>query len=376
MVILNIGILLVLYTIFSQLNGRYKTSAAFLFVFVTMAFQYGVPGDFDGYQDSYNFWDDNSSTWRKGEYVWFYLTKFSRIFFDFHVFVFLLSAFEIYVIKKYIDRYTADLKYGYICAIIFFFTFNFMLLQMKAMRQGLATELAILALLFVDDSIKGKKYLFCSCLAGIAAYYSHHSSLILLAMVAGYYYYVQRLEKNPTQQFENESYLNWRFPTILVVGAFIIVYLKRMFLDQYLPLLLGELGEDRYSGYIDEIKESEIQSLSVLFYDFVIIFLMGLCFQYSNRKWRYITLMGIIGIYVDILCFGIGSAQRILVYFVVFNLILYPKILDMLEKNFGKSVAYFFLMLFMGYAYKTSSDMMFDTARDGFGTYQIIFFAK
>ena len=149
MLIFYIGILLILYSFISNNLGHYKTSVGFFLCFLIMGFQSGVNGDYDNYMNEFIHIDlIDSPVARKQEYFWLYLTYIFQKIVDFPVFICILSLFECACIKSFVDRF-ANKKQIYISAILFFFTFNYMLIQMKALRQGLAVDLCMLSFVLI-----------------------------------------------------------------------------------------------------------------------------------------------------------------------------------------------------------------------------------
>lgn len=369
MIILYTGILLILYSVISQRVHKYDTFIALLFCFVIMGFQSNVDGDFYSYKHDFENFGFYGHVLEKGEYFWLYLNYLCQSIISWPIFVVILSGFECYIIKKYIDRF-ANCDYKFVSAVLFFFTFNYMLMQMKAMRQGLALELSIYALLMIQDGIEYKKSkdILIAVLLSLAAYYSHHSSLILIAFVWGYYFVTR-----------SKTFINWsprsiNFSVIFGIAGYLLFVMKKSFLDNILFPYLSLMDDSQYEAYLQELIESAgIVTNLVVLYDVVILFLLGWYLKIANGSNKYITIIAIVGMFADIICFGNSSVQRILLYFSIFNLVVFPQVLSEVEKQYGKIPAYVLIFFLVGYAMKTSVFWLVSGDPTMFGQYKFIF---
>ena len=199
MIVLCIGVILIIYSIISYKTGKYDLNFAFTFVFLIMGFQSGVEGDFYRYKIDFETLGLSDSLIRKGEYFWLYLTYYFRQFSSFHVFICLMSLFECYCVKKFVERFS-DESFIFISAVLFFFTMNFMCMQMKALRQGLAVDMCLLSFVMIDN--KDKKSLILAVLLSLASYFTHKSSLICIVFVLLYWLYIQNQKQLRQKQKE------------------------------------------------------------------------------------------------------------------------------------------------------------------------------
>lgn len=370
MFIFSVGIILIIYSLITSNNKSYSIPIAFLFCCVIMGFQSNVVGDFDVYQYSFENFTFNSREVEKGEYFWVILNYLFQKITSFHIFITCLSAFQCFVLVKYVNRFAGKSEYCFISALLFFFTFNYMLLQMKALRQGLAIELALSALLFIDYYIKKKHYILYAIPYSFAAFYSHHSSAILLIMVWGYFFYLIFTKKQETKNLKKPGII---MPISMAALGFVLFTIKRRFLDEFLVPYMMLLGEDRYEGYIQQLVDKEVFSPLVITYDIVVLFLLGWYYKQADYRMKYLTIAAIVGMFLDILCFANDSVQRILLYFSIFNIVVFPNIISSVSKHYGKFIAWILIIFFMGYAFKTSYFFMTDTHLDRFGNYQFFF---
>ena len=140
MIILIVGILLTLYGIFAK--QKYSVWVGIFFVLLIMGFQEGVPGDYQGYQFSFNTGGSDGTSGgsvKLTEFSFIWITTTFSKFMNFHLFVLLTSICQSIIFALLIKEYT-DKRYQSFGVLIVFFTVNIMLLQMKAIRQGYAVD--------------------------------------------------------------------------------------------------------------------------------------------------------------------------------------------------------------------------------------------
>ena len=361
MTVLYVGITLLFYSILSR--GKYSLNIAFMFVFLVMGFQSGVEGDFDMYKDGFETLNFRDTLIRKGEYFWLYLTTFFRRFTSFHVFIAVLALFECFCVKKFVERFS-DKKYIFISAVLFFFTMNFMCMQMKALRQGLAVDMCLLSFVLIDN--KDKKSLVWAILLLLASYFTHKSSLICIVFFGGYWLYLRR------RKFINNSI---SFNPLYFALAMIVLYIgKRTFLDNYIIPALALLEDDHYMNYaIDFIEYAAQMNFLPIMYNTIIVSLLAWYIKYASPNERYFVLIAIVGVFVDTLVFATGSIQRLLLYFIFADLVVFPGLAQQIKKDFGALAVLAFIVLIFGYACKTSFHWLISMDADKFGNYQFVF---
>ena len=176
-IILVTGILLIIVSLITE--KKYKPYVGFAFILLIMGFQSGVEGDFMAYGTEFDTIGRSQtvdSRTIEDEPVFPYLMKFFTYVAPYWLFVLVLSLFQVFVLERLVSRYAKG-PYQFIAAILFFFTFNMMLMQMKAMRQGLAIELMVAAFLLMERKRK-KKFPWIPALLAVTAFFSHNSSFV------------------------------------------------------------------------------------------------------------------------------------------------------------------------------------------------------
>lgn len=372
-IILVTGILLIIISVLCR--KTYNPYLGFAFVFLIMGFQSNVEGDFMTYANSFdmighsNVFDARNL---KTEPVFPNLMRFFT-FGPFWFFILCLSLFQTYVLTTFVRNYGNN-KYHYIAPILFFFSFPMMLMQMKALRQGLAVEFVLLAIVFIDKAKNFIPPLICSLLA----YYSHNSSMVVLPFVALYYL----INRKP--EILNKDILVVKgkniFP-LFMVSIFLLVYIiKLKILNQYLGAI-AMLSDNRLASYADssatgrESIDANIFDISplIVLYDALMVFLVAWFMKRTNPKMRVFCIVTIVSCIFDMLFFGLGTLARMIMYLMVFSLVVYPSVALEIKKQYGPLWVTLFIVLLVGYAVKTSLPWMLGTDDGRFGTYQFVF---
>ena len=365
MIIFYVGIILIIYSLIFK--DKYSLNIAFSFIFLIMGFQSNVEGDYYSYFNEFSYLDLDGFISSKEEYFWFYLVGISNKFISFPTFICLLSLFQCFCVKKFIARF-ADKKYLFISAILFFFTFNYMLMQMKALRQGLAVDMCMLSYVLIDN--RNRKSLFTAILLSLAAYFTHKSSVICIFTVWGYCFFLNHVDLHSTDK-RVKAFLK---PQVLVLALLLLYVSKKAFLDVYIIPAFSLLDDEHYMNYAIDFSEFAGQmNLLPIIYDCIIIILLSWYIKYASYKEKYLVYIAILGIFIDVLVFATGSIQRLLLYFIFTHLAIFPGIAKQLSIRYGKVITWMFLILLVGYAWKTSVFWLLSNKVDMFGQYNFIF---
>lgn len=366
-IILAVGILLIAVSLWFR---EYKPLIGFAFVFLIMGFQSNVEGDFMSYMEEFNAIAEGieyDSRTLEAEPILPFLMRLCSHIGPFWLFVSAMSAFQTFVLVLFVDKFAIG-NYKFIAAILFFFTFNMMLLQMKAMRQGLAVEFIVLSFIFIDKE-KDDIIPWLSVLFAVVAYLTHNSSIIALPFLLLFYL----ASKNP--QFLTNMGNDDSFPILMVVIYLFIYYLKTTILNTYLVRLALLDEEFRLASYLGEQELSLAFNISwlIVLYDGIIVFLVSWFYRYADSQMRVFIWASIIAAIGDMLLFGIGSLPRIIMYLTVINLIVYPAVIQKIDEEYGRLEAIAFSVLLFGYALKTSLPWIVGMEDARFGTYQFVF---
>lgn len=381
-IILATGILLIFTSYLT--HNKYSPLIGFAFVFLIMGFQSGVEGDYYSYMDNYHYTQRtgmiDSRTFDTEPILPILMLLFSWC--PWWLFLIFITFFEVFVLVHFVEHYGTK-EYKYAAAIIFFFTFNMMLMQMKALRQAFAIELLVLAFLLIDKENKKDKsrnlrhFPWVPLFLVVLAYFTHNTSLILLPFIVLFWWAKRRPEK--LDRLGNSGI----FPFIILGIYALIVYVKEIFLSDYLMqiALSSELISNNYSGYFDgsNLAESFVNKTVVtppylVGFNGVLVYFVARTYQNSNALIRVFCLMSILAAIGEVILFNLGSLPRILMYFAIFNLVVYPHVASFIRNRYGRAFAHVFLLLILVVAARISLEWMLDTtAGDRFGTYKFIF---
>lgn len=339
-----------------------------------MGFQEGVEGDFMAYKNDYIRLANGAASaaiTSENDYVWLFLTEtFSKVA-PFWVFIILMAGFECLVLFILCRKYGSK-KYGLIAPILFFFTFYMMLIQMKALRQGLAVEMVVLSYILGTE----KKGIWWSSGLLIAAMFVHHSTLAVIPFIILHIVVSRKSDYDKPIPFR-KGLKTTLFPVAMLVLYLIVYSLKATMLGDWLNqlALIGESQSIQLSGYL--VKEQdhlfEISWLIVM-YNAVMVFFCSWFMQRTTRRYRVLAIASIIGCYGDMLLFGAGSLPRIMMFYYIFNLLVYPQLAELIANKFGKIPAFVFIAFLVGYAVKSSLPIIQSVdAVMAYGTYRFVF---
>lgn len=374
MVIFIVGILLILYGFLSK--QKYSVWVGILFVLLIMGFQEGVPGDYQGYQMRFNSGGSDGTSGgsvKLTEFSFILITTTLSKFMDFHWFVLLSSFCQCLIfallIKSYVDK-----KHWYFGVLLVFFTVNIMLLQMKAMRQGYAVDMLLLAYLLLDR----RKYLW-SILSMIIAFGFHNSSSVAIPFFLIYFiiffFFHRHDKKTPNNTEVVKVTKGITAGVVVVIGLFIFLVFKYFVFSDYINPYLMTLDFFEYSDYLQDY--SNIQSIRWWVVVYYAAILFSLTVYYANEHnlfKKYSTILSIVGILVYLSFFGFGNLMRLAMFFVPFNIIILPNVTAMLRASYGKHVSIWYVLFNMVFLMKFSVEQMLsDNYEDGTGFYSYTF---
>jgi len=372
-IILAAGILLIILSLVFQKNKKFSPYWGFVLIFLIMGFQEGIEGDFMTYKAEYQDMAQgigNSSATAGNDTVWLFLNGLFSKFLPFWMFVILLAAFECIVLYKLGNKYGSR-QYGWLGPVLFYFTFYLMLIQMKALRQGFAVEIIVLAYLMTGH----KRGWLWGGLLTFAAVFVHHSTLIVIPFII-LHFVVSKIKDIDKVKEYSLGKPKLVFP-IIMVAAFMFVYtLKSTALSGWLDqlALIGNMNDVALSNYLETEQEHAFEiSFLIVLYDAIMVFICSWFLQRTTIRYKILAFASIIGCYGDMLLFGMGSLPRIMMFYIIFNIITYPLIAEMVHKRFSKTAALIFIVFLVGYAMKTSLPMIMSSDKGGFGTYQFVF---
>lgn len=371
MTILFTGILLIIYSVLARNVKRYNLAIGFMFAFIIMAFQSNVEGDFMSYMQDFG---SGKSRTMDDEPLWIFL-QMPFYSLGWQSFVFFLAGFQVWAVYKLTKIY-APFRYQYLGAILFFFTFGMMLIQMKALRQGLATEISLLPFLLY---IENKRTLFQRAIVcfgpATAAFLVHNSAIVtFLPATILFLMYQKGWMISAGKKRRNE----WSLSLVISIAFLTLFFLKKTVFSNFFVAMseILKANEMRLGGYLVKDQNEDMLNISwlIVMYDAVMAFLCSWFFEKTTGKWRILAMMAIISYFADMLLFGMGALPRIGYYFTIVNTAVIPCIVRAIHDRYGKTFAILFTIFCIGYAVKTSLPWLTTTTDGRFGTYEFSFF--
>lgn len=349
MIIFIVGILLILYSIVSK--QRYSVGMGMLFVLLIIGFQEGLQTDYPNYMNTFNSGGAGMNSWsdttKEGEFSYIWITQLCSRIMSFHMFVFLTSVVQCLAMGLIIKRYAVK-QFSQFGVLLVFFTTNIMLIQMTAMRQAYATDCLLLAYYLL-----GRKYYFLSIIIAVIAYGFHNSTLVVLPFFVALWMlmYLRRKKKNDEivpvviKNSQGRATALW-----VAVGLFGFYLVKYVFFASYINPILEGMEMFSYSDYLDQFEKDTMISWWILLYHVVIVFFVTLyCVNEHNLYRRYLGILVIVSMFLNIGTFGFGNLMRVGMFFVIFSIVVYPNIAAMLRFSYGKPAALAFVLFNMAY---------------------------
>jgi len=344
-----------------------------------MGFQCGVPGDYDSYKNLFlaasHEWVDMDTF--ADQVGWM---RFSRIFVNiggFPVFIFFISLVEYLILARTINIY-CEKKYRFLAGLIFYFSMNLMLFQMKGLRQGLAIELGLLAFYFIDRmKIHGAVVAF---IISIIAISFHKSYWLFVPFLASFFVYKsyfcskkqKHLMSTSSQGSKTKKPRSEFFFPMLMSSIYVgTVVLKALFITYAQPLLLA-MNLGGYEGYFGEMQVVE-QHFLITMYGAISVFFVSWYAQYSQGTKWFIAILALLGLLAESLFFGQGNMFRFSLYIYIFIIFAIPNAASFVQKKGFKKISFSYMLLSVAYFWRTFITLTIRHSVDGFDNYTLIF---
>ena len=322
---------------------KVSTFACFLIVFIVMAFQSNVPGDFYTYAENFIKYNQLGNNYNETEFGWYCLNRLFS-FSDFFFFYLIVAFFEFWVLSKFTKKYVPR-AYWLLPAILFFFDMNMMFFQMKGLRQALAIELGVLSIDSIGRGLSVKNVILSFGLALLASS-MHHTALLIVGYILVY------ILIGKSKLLNKEIKLNPYWLSIVAVGLFYFIYTsKALLINKWQPILM-QLNLDGMEGYFGEMGTIEYSILIDLIKGYF-VFYVAYYIKYSYGIKRYMTLLCLLGLYMDMFLFGMGNLFRATLYLTIFGLFVYPNVAFTLKLHNKKIESLLFIVFATAYAYRT-----------------------
>ena len=356
-IILTAGILLIIFS--SLFRKKLPPYIGLLVVFIIMGFQDGIPGDYFNYKYLYD-GHAGLAVYHDTEPIWELLFRTFSLIMPFWGFVLIMTGFECLVLARVGGKYGSK-EYGWVGPILFFFSFYMMLVQIKALREGLSVEFIVLSIYLASEkkgTLKGIGFF-------LVAMFIHEAAIVALPLVLTQIYMARHNDHVRVNKNEKKTLFSKMFPFILL-GVYIFIYtLKVTALSEWLEGLAMFTGDSmRLSSHFErdlQFAEGNEMSILVVIYNGIMVFLSSWLLNKVEKKYFVLILAAIIGCFIEMLFWGIGSLPRIGMYFIVFNIYTYTILLETISYRYGKIFAFTLIVLLVGYAMKSSLPMILNS---------------
>lgn len=361
MVLIIIGFIFIIVSLLNR--NRYNPYWGLLVVLLVMGLQSNVPGDYDGYEDTYirlaNNIDriDNLRT----EMGWNILCLIFSNVVPFPIFVFLLSLFECLVLAKFIKEY-ADQKIMFLGALIFYFWINLMLFQMKGLRQAFSIEICLLAVMYAHN-----RKLIVPLLLVLFASTVHNSSLLMLPFV-----FLASIINRKQWKILNATSPKIIY-SLIVAGIYLFIFtMKSIYIERVLPLLFS-IDLNGYEGYFGELEAVDYNALITL-YGAIVVFAVSYVLQAEKGFRKYLSFLFLISAFWEMFTFGAGNMFRLSLYFSITSVVVLPNVSSYLYDHKHHVLAWLFAVLVLSYSFRTFITQTLRHSEDGFDNYSFIIF--
>lgn len=212
-------------------------------------------------------------------------------------------------------RYSKDIALSYYLYV----TIGFFAMSMSGIRQSLATCLTIFAFILL---MKNKRILFFIFVGG--AYLFHNSALVFMLV-----YFLRKVQIKKKTGF-------------IVFG--ISIFLTLLLFKKWIIIIITYISPNKYLKYLDITENVEINPLVIavsIVIPLVCLFFWTIDKQHHsneyNRAMSSFLVFSCANIIINILALDIKLFRRLIFYFVTYNTVLIPNVIQSIkDKNIRK----------------------------------------
>lgn len=357
----------IIYIVISFLARRkYSLSWGLIIILLAMGLQTNVPGDYDRYAFAYNEIETDLIDFHslRSEIGWGYLNYFFSRFVSFKIFIFFLSFFEVCVLARFIKRYT-DKRFMFLSGLIFYFSLNMMLFQMKGLRQGLAIEICLIALIYLDR-LRGIKQIVFPILIVFLASTIHMSSFLMVPIIV--LWIVIQNSKWVSHKCKDTNYI---LPLLFSCLYFYLFLIKAELIESN-KLLLTALNLQGKEGYFAELISIDYNPL-ITIYGALLVFAVSFFMQQESGFRKFLSLIVLISLYLEMFTFGAGNLFRLTLYYGIISIVVLPNVASFLYRKEHHVLAWLFTGLVISYNFRSFITQTIRNSEDGFDNYTFIF---
>lgn len=344
----------VLLAVFSTILHKNRKGLLFSFfvIFIFLAFRFEYGNDYKNYHELFydinlyfNSYLDNP---QRLEYGWILLNRTFHPF-GFFTLVAFLALINCYTYFKIILRFVTP-NYYWFAILLYMIDSYFMLTQLSAIRQTLAFNILILAIIFLFD----KKYLKAIICLPLMVFF-HSSSIIMIPLLLLFF----------VRDFKMKYLYIFVFQSLFI---FLFVFGDQI--KSNLGVLINFVFADQYDGYSSMNIESSASVVNVSIY-FILNSVLLFSYNKLASEIKFFTLMTLIGIFVMPIGFIIPLSARIALYLLPFSILVYPAIATLTHSKIKR---YYFIIFVASIAMVRVVTFLFsDTYNESYKNYESIF---
>ena len=360
MKLLIIGLLFVIFSIYYRKG--YNAYWGMLVVFFIMALQDNVTGDYDRYQSSFEWlqlgYEDG--LFRNFESGWKLLNNLFK-YFPFEVMIGFIAFIEYLILSKFIEKYTKQ-EFKFAAALIFFFHYEFMLFQMKGLRQAFAVDLLVLAFMLLD----ARKTLAAAAVAAIAST-MHNSAFIGIPFLILLYFV-----KDKEVLYKPFKYKDFTLPIVLTSVFMAIYILKTLLINWLINYMFIFSFAGHKSNYLYKLVNGVNYSIVITLCGAISLFATTYYLKFTKGIERFFTLIAILSLFLEMFFFAHGELFRFNLSFSIFRIIIIPNTAKFLKDKGYELLAWTYIFMTIGYAGKTFMYRTLNGMVDGFDNYKFL----
>ena len=318
-------------------SRKYAIWASFVLLFILFGCQYEMTRDWPVYVNRWLYATEGMQTQdRELEVVYTLIMKLCKPL-GFFGYLMVCAVFNLWVIKKYIDKYVPPELVWFTLAI-FLLRVNFAFTYIDTNRQTLAIMCTMLGLFCVMNPpgwIKNKITLYIICAALLIAAVNIHTSAIIALPIFFFPWICEKIR--------NTKFL-WIFMGVYFFSYFVDFNAISSLVGRYM------LGSNNLSGFAHYAEEIAERSKSIVEQGIYGILLFFLIYKFDNFRVEEKPLVLSVIVFISLQGYAMYTMMRALFYYQVYSIFVVPLLFrNMLASKRYKLLVYGFFTVFIAY---------------------------
>lgn len=284
--------------------------------------------------------------------------------FTYFGYLMICAVFNLWVFKKYLDKYV-PVKLAWLTLAIFLLRTNFAFTYIDTNRQTLAITLCMVGIYCIInplDRIKSKKVLYLLSAALFLAAVSTHTSAVIALPIFFFPWICEHIK--------NSKYL-WGFMGLYIASYFINYSAISDIVGAY---MMGNEDLSTFSQYADEISE---RSKSVVEQGIYATLLFFLIYLFDKFKAQEKPLVLAVIVFISLQGFAMYTMLRALFFYQVYSIYVIPILASKMAEKKGalRFLTYLFFAVFILYCIYSFNSTMAGENMENWKHFQTIFSA-